>query len=270
MKKVLRNISIIVFVLTLIAGIYFYETRDKHRQSYEIVSDTPASTSDETVETDDEKVNGEGDDEKTSEDEDDPKGEEGGAPHSGGESGHGPHGGYGGDGDNNGGGGYTDSNAPGAEPIPLYDYFMDGPYYICKGCYLPFPDIASLNAHECSYHGTEECVHEWEAEYNDVWVEATGHYEYGLISEGYDEAVYEERCVCKKCGEYFLSSEEAADHIIRVHGNEGSWSVESVIVSYIHHDPVYGDIFVIDEAAHWDRVIYRYRCRKCGEIKYPD
>ena len=156
------------------------------------------------------------------------------------------------------------------EIIPIYDYFMDKGMYICKACYMPFADIASLNAHSCSGHITYECDHDWEAEYNDIWVEEKGHYEYGLIAEGYDEPVYEERCVCKKCGEVFLTSAEASAHIISVHGNEGSWTVSEVIVSYIHHEPVYGDVFIVDEPAHWERELYRYRCKKCGEFKYPE
>ena len=158
----------------------------------------------------------------------------------------------------------------GGEPEPIYDYFEEGGWLICRGCYRPFADVRALNAHECSYHESQGCEHDWAAEYNDVWVEATGHYEQGVVQEAYDEPVYEERVVCRKCGEYFSSSAEAAAHIVEVHGNEGSWTVAEVIVSYIHHDAVYGEIFVTDEEAHWERELYRYRCKKCGEIKYPE
>ncbi len=163
------------------------------------------------------------------------------------------------------GGGYSEE-----PPVPLYDYFTEGGYLICKGCYKPFADVRALNAHICEGYHSSECEHEWEAEYNDVWVEAKGHWEYGIVSEEWDEPVYEERCVCKKCGEYFLNSEEVSEHIISVHGNEGSWTVAQVVVSYVHHDAVYGDIFVTDEEAHLERLLYRYRCVKCGEIKYPE
>lgn len=116
----------------------------------------------------------------------------------------------------------------------------------------------------------EVCSHDWVAEYTDVWVEEKGHYEEGVIAEAYDEPVYAERCVCKVCGEAFLDSDEAAAHIITAHGNEGSWTVAEIIVSYIHHDAVFGDVFIVDEEAHWDKEIYRYRCSICGEIKYPE
>ena len=138
------------------------------------------------------------------------------------------------------------------------------------GCYRPFANVYELNAHVCEGMHTGECDHEWEAEYHDVWIEATGHYEYGVIEEAYDEPVYEEMCVCRKCGAYFQNSEEAADHIIAVHGNEGSWTVADVITGYIHHEAVYGDVFVTDTQAHWERQVYRYHCIKCGEIRYPD
>ena len=167
-----------------------------------------------------------------------------------------------------GNGGYSGGNDE--EPVqPRYEYFEEGGMLICKGCYLPFPDVASLNAHECSGYVQHSCVHEWEAEYHDVWIPETGHWEEGIISDAYDEPVYAERCVCKKCGEYFLTTEEVANHIIEVHGNEGSWTVADVVVSYIHHDPVFGQVYVTDEAAHWEREVYRYRCILCGEIMYP-
>ena len=72
------------------------------------------------------------------------------------------------------------------------------------------------------------------------------------------------------CGAVFLTSGEAADHVIYAHGNEGSWTVMNVTVSYIHHDAVYGEYYVCDESARWERKVYRYHCSKCGEIKYPE
>ena len=166
--------------------------------------------------------------------------------------------------------GSSSQGGQGSGTSPAYEYFMEGGKYICKGCYLPFGSLKELNAHVCTGHTEESCSHEWVAEYHDVWVEEKGHYENGLISAAWDEAVYGERCVCKVCGAQLLTSEEAADHIISVHGNEGSWEVVSVVTSYIHHDAVYGDVYVRDEEAHWTRVIYRYHCSRCGEIKYPE
>ena len=260
MRKVFRDLMILLLIFAAAAFICICGSRDKHRNSYtfdeEEAEEILGSGSDDAGED----HLGEEEDEDRQEEANSP-GEEQERPDPGGSTGSGGSSGQGGD--------QGTAEISHDDPVPIYDFFMEGSYYICKGCFLPFPDIYALNAHECSFHGSEECAHEWEPEYNDVWVEATGHYEYGIIEDGYDEAIYEERCVCKKCGEYFLTSEEAADHIIAVHGNEGSWTVVSVVVSYVHHEPVYGQIFVTDEEAHWDRVIYRYRCIKCGEIQYP-
>ena len=151
-----------------------------------------------------------------------------------------------------------------------YEYFLEGGKYICKGCYLPFNDISSLNDHVCTPVETKTCSHDWVSEYSDIWVEEKGHYEEGVVREAYDEPVYEEMCVCRKCGLYFHTSEEAASHIITEHENEGSWTVENVITSYVHHDEEYGNVFIVDEEAHWEKIIYRYRCSICGEFKYPD
>lgn len=261
---------ILLALISVAALIWVCPAKDKHRDSYTVVCEDDGEVTEEETRADEDKQ--EEDDAEAPAEAKDQDGENENQDQGGGSS---PSGGSGqGEGGGTSGGSGQGGSHPGGSgnnepPVPKYDYFMEGGFYICKGCYLPFPDIYALNAHECSFHETEECAHKWEIEYNDVWVEATGHYEYGIVQDGYDEAVYEERCVCKKCGEYFLTSEEAADHIISAHGNEGSWTVMSVVVSYIHHDPVYGQIFVIDEEAHWVKVIYRYRCKKCGEIQYP-
>ena len=91
-----------------------------------------------------------------------------------------------------GNGSWSDPPVSGGDTEPLYDYFEERGWLICRGCYRPFADVRALNAHECSYHESSGCEHEWVAEYNDIWIEPKVHYEYGIVQEAFDEPVYGE------------------------------------------------------------------------------
>ena len=91
-----------------------------------------------------------------------------------------------------------------------------------------------------------------------VWVEhlATGHYEDQVVTEAYDEPVYEYKNICNKCGTE-LPNEEA----IAIHYGfdcDGSYSNVKVQTGSIHHDAVTQSVWVEDSAG-W------YECSVCGE-----
>ena len=91
-----------------------------------------------------------------------------------------------------------------------------------------------------------------------VWVEhlATGHYEEQVVTEAYDEPVYEYQDVCNKCGTV-LPDEEA----IAIHYGfycDGSYSNVKVQTGTIHHEAITQTVWV-EDAAGW------YDCSICGE-----
>lgn len=90
-----------------------------------------------------------------------------------------------------------------------------------------------------------------------VWVEhlATGHYEEQVVTEAYDEPVYESRAICNKCGADVTDEETRSMHVFEC---SGGWYVTSVQTGTVHHDAVTNTVWV-EDAAGW------YECSICGE-----
>ena len=150
----------------------------------------------------------------------------------------------------------------------------------------------------------EEHVHQWQKAYDEDLFPIESnytehpeeyHYEKVITVPAWDEPVYEERYVCLNCvwstqpkegetwedvngdGKWTASDEgrvyyteysfetagELSAHFDSCYGH-GQSTVADVIVSYIHHDDVWGEEKVVDKEAwsEWDETC---KCTVCGE-----
>lgn len=89
-----------------------------------------------------------------------------------------------------------------------------------------------------------------------------------VVAVAWDEPVYEERDVCRTCGERFPTEKmdgHAAwiNHVLTT--NHGNYSPEDVQVDTIHHPEERADVEVVKERAYseWDQ---KYKCTVCGDI----
>lgn len=124
---------------------------------------------------------------------------------------------------------------------------------------------------------SEEHVHRWSfKDENGNILEDTNyvqhpeeyHYEDVITVPAWDEPVREERAVCKTCGAifptYLMDGLDGWDeHVKETH--HGNFEYTNVIVSYIHHDDVWGEEKVVDKEAWWE-CDYNYRCTVCGDM----
>ncbi len=103
--------------------------------------------------------------------------------------------------------------------------------------------------------------HSWQTIYKTVHHDAVGHYETVTVQD----AVYEYRDVCNKCG-YVASTtgdagfEDIYLHIINVHNNVASYSNKKVCVQ----DAVTEQQWVVDTPAYDEQVADYQRCSVCG------
>ena len=122
----------------------------------------------------------------------------------------------------------------------------------------PAPSIPQTQAH----------THNWVEKTRTVHHEATGHYEDVVISEAWDEPVYDmvEVHICAECGE-IDSSIDPNLHLGQT-GHSNWWSEwKSVQIDSIHHDAVTESKWVEDSAA-WDETVSDgYTCSGCGATK---
>ena len=115
---------------------------------------------------------------------------------------------------------------------------------------------------------TQAHTHNWVEKTHTVHHEATGHYEDVVVSEAWDEPVYDmvEVHICAECGE-IDSSINPNVHLLET-GHSNWWSEwKSVQIDTIHHDAVTESRWVEDSAA-WDETVSDgYVCSGCGATK---
>ncbi len=108
-------------------------------------------------------------------------------------------------------------------------------------------------------------THRFVAEYKDIYHEEKGHYETVIVSEAWDEPIYEARAVCN-CGAYLTNSElgtHMENHALN-HEND-AYSVQDVQVDTIHHPAKTEKKWVVDENG-WTETVTTYKC-SCGATK---
>lgn len=108
--------------------------------------------------------------------------------------------------------------------------------------------------------------HSWNPVYTTVHHEEVGHYETVEVKAAWDEPQYEGKCVCSACGHTCDDVIGITDHILTKHEGKASYSVDVVEVGSIHHDAVYEQKWVVDQAAWDEPVVTGYECI-CGAKK---
>lgn len=88
--------------------------------------------------------------------------------------------------------------------------------------------------------------------------DAVTHTENQVVSDAYDEPVYESRYICNGCGAQFETDDEALDHtMIDFFDNCENYYCDEVQVGTNHHDAVYEIVTVTDTPAYDE-------CDRCG------
>ena len=125
-------------------------------------------------------------------------------------------------------------------------------------------------------HHDAEYVHHDAVTQTETWTEQV------LVSDAWDEPVYEIHSFCSACGVdlTILAMQQGVDyvdHSLDEHDGASGWSAQNVQVDTIHHDAVYNTItheeLVTDQEAYdemvadaWDEpVLEGYMCSECGE-----
>lgn len=90
--------------------------------------------------------------------------------------------------------------------------------------------------------------------YQTIHHEAVGHWETQVISEAWDQAIYERKIIGNQTGRVYNSLDEFS-----MQDDDGGYHVGDVQVGTTHHDAVTQEVWVVDQAA-WDQtVIVGYR-----------
>ena len=117
-------------------------------------------------------------------------------------------------------------------------------------------------------------VHEWKPITQTIHHDATGHMETVVVIPGYDEVTYtqtESGILCRDCGRMFSTVGEW-EAFVYASIDAGDLSHGSYEVCFeqtpttIHHDPVYGEVWIEDTPAYDEEVVVGYECG-CGEKK---
>lgn len=116
-----------------------------------------------------------------------------------------------------------------------------------------------------------EHKHNWVEQSHVVHHDATGHYEDVVVSEAWDEPIYETsyRVICNGCGADI--TDYIRDHMKSqaLAGNDACSSYTTgvpveTVVGYTHHDAVTESKWVEDTAAYNETVVDGYKCSGCG------
>ena len=90
--------------------------------------------------------------------------------------------------------------------------------------------------------------------YQTIHHEAVGHWETQVISEAWDQPIYERKIIGNQTGRVYNSLDEFS-----MQDDDGGYHVGDVQVGTTHHDAVTQQVWVVDQAA-WDQtVIVGYR-----------
>lgn len=91
---------------------------------------------------------------------------------------------------------------------------------------------------------------------------AETHREYTKIRDAYDEPVYAERAVCKKCGAQFVTADDWGIHSDET--NHGNFEYAHVIIGYNHVEAKYDWVEKVDKEA-WSEETGIFTCTHCGD-----
>ena len=91
--------------------------------------------------------------------------------------------------------------------------------------------------------------------YQTIHHDEVGHWETQVISEAWDEPVYERKIIGNQTGTIYPS----VDAFIENTNGDGSYHVGDVQVGITHHDAVTQEVWVVDQAAWDETVIVGYR-----------
>ncbi len=90
--------------------------------------------------------------------------------------------------------------------------------------------------------------------YQTIHHEAVGHWETQVISDAWDQPIYERKIIGNQTGRVYNSLDEFS-----MQDDDGGYHVGDVQVGTTHHDAVTQEVWVVDQAA-WDQtVIVGYR-----------
>ena len=113
-----------------------------------------------------------------------------------------------------------------------------------------------------------ECNHNWVEQTKEVSIPEKGHNEKVCVEAAWDEPIEEEHKFCY-CG--FDITAAGTDTETHQNSsactNDGGWYTQWVTVGTVHHDAVYEEQWVVDEAAHTETQVTGYKCSKCGATK---
>lgn len=115
-----------------------------------------------------------------------------------------------------------------------------------------------------------EHKHNWVEQSHVVHHDATGHYEDVVVSEAWDEPVYDVvwRAICNGCGADITNDITGHTKSQALLGNFACGGYTNTpceeIVDYIHHDAVTESRWVEDTAAYNETVVDGYKCSGCG------
>ena len=118
-----------------------------------------------------------------------------------------------------------------------------------------------------------EHKHNWVEQSHVVHHDATGHYEDVVISDAWDEPVYDivYKCICNGCGADITNCIIEHGRSQALLGNFACGAYTSTpfegIVDYIHHDAVTESRWVEDSSAYNETVVDGYKCSSCGATK---
>lgn len=91
--------------------------------------------------------------------------------------------------------------------------------------------------------------------YQTIHHDEVGHWETQVISEAWDEPIYERKIIGNQTGTIYPS----VDAFIENTNGDGSYHVGDVQVGTTHHDAVTQQVWVVDQAAWDETVIVGYR-----------
>ena len=115
-----------------------------------------------------------------------------------------------------------------------------------------------------------EHKHNWVEQSHVVHHDATGHYEEVIISEAYDEPIYDlvGKCICNGCGADITDciTEHGKSQMLAGNYACSGYTIVPVeeIVGYTHHDAVTESRWVEDSPAYNETVVDGYKCSGCG------
>ena len=90
--------------------------------------------------------------------------------------------------------------------------------------------------------------------YQTIHHEAVGHWETQVISEAWDQPIYERKIIGNQTGRVYNSLDEFS-----MQDDDGGYHVGDVQVGTTHHDAVTQEVWVVDQAAWNQTVIVGYR-----------